>query len=473
PGLEEASNFSGISPFLQIIKLDPIDDEDEDALLNYEEFGVKSSPYNPDTDNDGLLDGEEVHDYLTNPTKIDSDDDGLDDKYEVEQGYNAVNNDTDSDLMLDYWEDFYNLDPIDNRDAKFDFDSDGLSNLGEFQAGTDPKVSDTDGDGMGDGYEVEHGLDPLRDDTSGDHDGDFLPNKFEHDYGLNPDSPIETIIAGLILVTSISAGIYYIVRLKRLTKLAKEKGYIDRNEMKETEERGFTNLDERKQAEAQGFITKSAQTLIHTTKEYTVEMMIEVWKSQNNSLEKLLKSINIEEIQVIVNSTTSPINLHDVELGYKHVSDELKQFQQEFNSIVALQQSISNLSLIDDELPFISLTKDELAGLRDNVVNDLINLNLMNDNLMSIIDVRKQWFEPWQRLLTLIQMTQDGLPIELIKIAEVIQGTEDQAENLLELLLEENTMIGKYDGSKRVYTKGTNISQYIQSMLEKISGFGE
>lgn len=68
-------------------------------------------------------------------------------------------------------------------------------------------------------------------------------------------------------------------------------------------------------------------------------------------------------------------------------------------------------------------------------------------------------------------MTQDGLPIELSKIAEVIQCPEDQAENLIELLLPENELIGTYNKSQQTYMKGTNIAKYLESMLEKINTF--
>ncbi|MCE7734090.1 MAG: hypothetical protein GPJ54_04370 [Candidatus Heimdallarchaeota archaeon] len=473
PGLEGESSLIGDSPILQIVKLDPIDDLDSDGLLNHQEFKAKSSPNDADTDDDGLTDGDEFNLHGTDPTLADSDNDGLSDKDEIDQEYDPNNNDTDSDGMPDGWEDHFGLDPNDNLDAKIDSDFDGLINEKEFIAGTDPKEPDFDGDGMKDGYEVDNNLNPLEDDSNGDIDGDFLSNKFEHDNGLNPDSPIETIIASLVLVISISAGIYYIIRSKRLNKRAKDQGFIDRKEMKDTQERGFTSVDDLKLAETQGFKTKSAQTVVQATKQSTVILLVDVWKSQINSSEELTKSIDLDKIQELVNSTTSPINLHDVELDYKPILEELKQFQLEFDSISVMQQSISQLSLIDGELPFVNFTTDNLTTVQDKVVTGLNNMNLMLDNLMKIFEVRKQWFEPWQRLLTLIQMTQDGLPIDLAKIAEVIQGSEDQSEKLLELLLDENAMIGTYDVSERVYTKGTDISQYIQSMMEKMANFAE
>ncbi|MCE7735362.1 MAG: hypothetical protein GPJ54_10825, partial [Candidatus Heimdallarchaeota archaeon] len=427
PGIEQQISLVGSSPFLQIIKLDPIGDQDGDDLKNYEEFHAKSSPKNPDTDNDGLMDGEEVHTHLSNPILSDSDNDGLDDKYEIDQQYDPNSNDTDSDGMLDEWEDRYKLDPTYENDALVDLDFDDLNNLGEFKAGTDPKIKDTDGDGMNDGYEVKNNLDPLKDDSNGDRDNDFLPNKFEHDYGLNPDSPIETIIAGLVFVLLISSGTYFFIRSKRLNAEAKRKGYKDLKERNKTEKRGFNSLDDLKQAETLGFKSKSAQTIIQAARYDTVDMMIEDWKFQINSAEKSLNTINLNELEKLVNLTTSPINLHEVELSYKDTTNELNKILKNFKSIIALQEGINNLELIDDELPLIDFSSTQLSKLR-NEVNDVSNnLSTTITNLSHIFEVRKQWFIPWQQLLTLIQMTQDGLPIELSKITEVILCSDDQA----------------------------------------------
>jgi hypothetical protein len=61
-------------------------------------------------------------------------------------------NDSDSDGMKDWYEDFYGLNKAVN-DAADDPDSDGLSNVQEQTAGTHPNLPDTDADGMPDGWE--------------------------------------------------------------------------------------------------------------------------------------------------------------------------------------------------------------------------------------------------------------------------------------------------------------------------------
>lgn len=90
------------------------DDFDGDGLSNADEESWGADPYNPDTDGDGILDGEEVR-----------------------QGYSPT-------LA-------FNPDDLDN---------DGLSNDNESIWQTDPSNPDTDEDGTPDGEEVRTGRDP-------------------------------------------------------------------------------------------------------------------------------------------------------------------------------------------------------------------------------------------------------------------------------------------------------------------------
>lgn len=62
-------------------------DKDLDGLTDEAEKKLGTNPNNPDTDGDGLLDGDEVKYYKTNPLKADTDGDGYKDGYEVRRGY--------------------------------------------------------------------------------------------------------------------------------------------------------------------------------------------------------------------------------------------------------------------------------------------------------------------------------------------------------------------------------------------------
>ncbi len=89
-------------------------DDDNDGLTGAQELALGTDPFNPDTDGDGLTDGDEINIYGTDPLNPDTDGDGL----------------TDGDEVNIY--------------------------------GTDPTLADTDLDGISDGAEVAMGTDPLR-----------------------------------------------------------------------------------------------------------------------------------------------------------------------------------------------------------------------------------------------------------------------------------------------------------------------
>ena len=148
------------------------DDDDNDGLTNAEERRYGTDPNNPDTDGDGLTDGEEVKRYHTNPLNQDTDGDGLTDGEEVHK---------------------YHTDP-----TKFDTDGDGLSDGDEiFKFHTNPLLMDTDGDGLSDGEEVlKYHTDPLKVDTDGDGLSDWEEVKIYHTDPLNPDTDGDGLLDG-------------------------------------------------------------------------------------------------------------------------------------------------------------------------------------------------------------------------------------------------------------------------------------
>jgi len=122
----------------------------------------------------------------------DYDGDGLTNQEEIDAGTDPFNDDSDGDTLKDGWEATHGLDPLsaegeNGKDG--DPDTDNLTNQQEQLTGTDPKNADTDGDGMPDGYEADHGLDPNSDDAGGDLDGDGTSNGGEHAAGTAPNDP--------------------------------------------------------------------------------------------------------------------------------------------------------------------------------------------------------------------------------------------------------------------------------------------
>lgn len=136
-------------------------DSDGDGLSDVEEKNLGTDPDNPDTDDDGLTDGEEHFDTGTDPLDPDTDDDGLTDGKEIEIGTDPLNPDTDGD---------------------------GLGDGDEYnKLGTDPLKADTDNDGVNDGLEVRGAItkDTFRKDSLGNnYDVDNPANTRDRD---NPD----------------------------------------------------------------------------------------------------------------------------------------------------------------------------------------------------------------------------------------------------------------------------------------------
>jgi hypothetical protein len=125
------------------------EDPDGDGLSTALELRLGLDPLNPDTDGDGVLDGDE-----------DTDGDGLSNLDEIHKTHTDPGRaDTDGDGV---------------PDGREDPDRDGLTNRFEVnRTRTDPLHKDTDRDGIHDGYE--------------DPDGDRLSNKGEQRFGTNPN----------------------------------------------------------------------------------------------------------------------------------------------------------------------------------------------------------------------------------------------------------------------------------------------
>jgi outer membrane protein OmpA-like peptidoglycan-associated protein len=171
-------------------------DNDMDGLLRKDEERLGTDPLNPDTDGDGLNDGEEVNKYKTDPLNPDSDGDGLEDGPEINvHKTDPLNNDTDEDKLTDSDEiNTHKTDPL-----KADTDNDGLNDYDELNNHkTDPLKPDSDGDGLNDGSEINtYKTNPLKADSDGDSldDGDEV-NQYKTD-PLNPDTDGGTVDDGI------------------------------------------------------------------------------------------------------------------------------------------------------------------------------------------------------------------------------------------------------------------------------------
>ena len=146
-------NENGLPDFFEhITNWGILEDFDEDSLPDVIEIWIGSNPNEKDSDGDGLRDYYEMFINLTDLTLADTDNNGI-------------------------------------IDGDEDFDEDGLSTLEEYQLGSHPLYADTDGDGLNDYDELMvHFTNPNKMDT----DKDGADDKWEIDNGFDPNDSNES-----------------------------------------------------------------------------------------------------------------------------------------------------------------------------------------------------------------------------------------------------------------------------------------
>ena len=223
-------------------------DRDKDGLNKNQEEAIGTNPKNPDSDADGLKDGEEVNKYQTSPLQPDTDLDGISDYDEIFKSHtNPLLADTDGDGLTDFEEIIkYKTDPL-NQDTdndgltdgeeiikyfsdplKADMDMDGLTDKEELLIYlTDPKKADSDSDKLNDAEEViKYTTNPLKADSDDDGLSDYdeifkhktnpleadtdsgsVDDKTELDRGTDPLNPEDDVVK--VGVPIVLEGIYF------------------------------------------------------------------------------------------------------------------------------------------------------------------------------------------------------------------------------------------------------------------------
>ena len=156
-------------------------DFDVDGLSNLAEYALDLNPRIADFDEDGLLDGQEVNGYGTNPTMFDTDGDGFSDLEEVTAGSSPSDQNSipSSSIVLQY-----------NASHKIGSISGNWQSAGGmdsfFSAGESFSPPRTTSNLNVNFYGFIHSMNPSSiDHGSFDGDGDGLPDSWEETFGLN------------------------------------------------------------------------------------------------------------------------------------------------------------------------------------------------------------------------------------------------------------------------------------------------
>ena len=160
-----------------------------------------------DTDSDGLSDNDETNIHGTDPNDPDSDNDGINDGDEIIHGFdpnsnlgdNGASGDPDGDSVTNI--DEINTTGTDPNDA--DSDDDNLNDGDEITANSDPLNPDSDGDTLRDGAEVKiHNTNPTRADSDGDGYNDNLEITANSDPNNAADIPATPPVDGPLVYYS-------------------------------------------------------------------------------------------------------------------------------------------------------------------------------------------------------------------------------------------------------------------------------
>ena len=147
---QEGFSVSGTMWYKNGVWCNTTTDTDNDGLLDYQELLLGTNINLSDTDEDTLPDGYEVNMLNTDPLDTDTDDDNISD----------ANEDADNDQLSNYAEYQSQTNPLSE-----DTDGDGLTDYDELYHLTyttlSPTNPDTDGDGANDGWEIAHDSNPL------------------------------------------------------------------------------------------------------------------------------------------------------------------------------------------------------------------------------------------------------------------------------------------------------------------------
>jgi hypothetical protein len=483
-----------------LIATEPNSDPDNDELMNIKEFQYLLDPFNPDTDNDNMNDGGEVIlglDPLVDDAYDDNDDDGLPNIIEFWSGgeLDVNNNDTDGDGMSDGWEvnmlldpttddadadqdndsipnlwEFqYNLSAINPLDAMDDLDNDDLINLYEFQNNTNPHNSDTDADGIPDGWEVKYKFDPLNpDDATEDFDKDGLTNRVEYQLGFNPRSPHELYAGAIIIfiIVCLIAGIF--LRIRKLNQEAVMLGFKSNTDKKAAFKAGFKSAQERNEAKTGGFMSAEIYNIVKAAGWFNIEEMVSNWQDEISTIENEITDEVFQDSIHLILSSFSPIQLSEIESSLTPLFDKIKRVRRRITQISSLQQSLITHFKSSKTPPIIGLTLDELTSFDKQSASLLKYVTENNDRVNSNIIKQRTFFAPWPQLLSLIQITKDRAPIDLSKIAKIVNCTNEQAEKLIQLLLKEDETIGSYDLQEKVFTKGFAVEALIESYITRV-----
>lgn len=270
-----------------------------------------------------------------------------------------------------------------------------------------------------------------------------------------------------ILVYSIIG--YWLVKITRINEEeAKQEGFESFKHKKTANQLGFSKAVEFENAKSLGFLSNNVKSKAYEAGFKSAEEMKLSWQLEHYQVKALLPKLEVYDINK--NGNTSK-TLNEIFNDNKEMQPIVKEIDQAYSLVSKtyhLQNEVMSETRKIKKLPILNIENSELDNLYLQTQRDYNEVQQLRSYKDKVWEARKEWLQPLRPLLTLIELTQDGYPIDLGRMSKVMQCTENQAEALLLTLLKDNQSIGIYDYKTQVYTKGMNISDDLKQLQTEI-----
>ena len=204
---------------------------------------------------------------------------------------------------------------------------------------------------------------------------------------------------------------------------------------------------------------------------YHIDSLLGNWYELQKDTISILSDLKKQEFANVGLISTSKA-LHQAINTFEGLQLNYKNKENQLNGVINSIKGFSNLFKYSDifnpkvTLEELNKLKNDLVDTQDQIVNQIETIELELNN-------QKVFFEPWDKLLDLIQQTQEGIPVNISRIAQLTHCSEENAVGLIKLLLQEHPTIGEFLELEQVYIKKSGVEDAIDKLINEYRSFEE
>ena len=234
---------------------------------------------------------------------------------------------------------------------------------------------------------------------------------------------------------------------------------------KEARKFGFESAEQRDTAIASGCLNMNSYDIMIKNMFSSAQEMTEDWNITINDIQSFSDEINIQEIRQIINNSKSPIEVSELHEKYKSLSIEAKPILDKVKSVKLILGEIVDIQSEDIAQPFKTITFTQIVEINQDIEKSSAELN-KKLSISNEFEERIKRFTPIEKMLDVINRTEEGIPIPLTTIASLAGTTIEEGESIIKSLLEENSKIGRYLEVEQLYIRGEDIGSAIDDLLD-------